>query len=234
MSVWRSLISLWKEDDLLDRAWQRSHQMLDIDHQMFRAAVDMLRRQEGTASGGAAEVHSKDRLVDAYEQEVRRMVLTHCAVAGPGEVPGSLTLVSIVGHIERIGDYVRHIADLAATFPRKLEAGSYEDDLQRVERAVEENFTRTRECVESCRDEDAARLLEEYAWVKGTCYDRIMDLVRDTESSMPGYQMTALALYFRWLKRISAHLLNLTRSMIKPFDQITASRPVPHLDSDTA
>jgi phosphate transport system protein len=217
---WRKLINLWKEDDLLQQAWHQSCEMLIIDQEMYQAAVDMLRHSSGTDL--AAEVRGRDGIVDAYEQDVRRKVLTHCAIRGPSDVPGGMTLVAIVTDIERIGDYVRHIIDLAVSYPGQLSAEAYEGDLVRVEEAVLQNLIETRACVESSSESEAARLLERYTWIKQTCYDRIMDLVRSTGSTMPGGQAAALALYFRWLKRINAHLLNITSSVISPTDHIAA------------
>jgi Na+/phosphate symporter len=217
----RSLMGMWKQDDLLQQAWRESYEMLAIDNEMFQAAVNMLR--SGSGSDVAAEVHSKDLLVDAYEQDVRRKVLTHCTVHGTSDLPGSMTLVSIVTDIERIGDYVRHIVDLAANVPEQLHGAALEADLCRVEAAVRDCFGETRDCVQTCSEADAARVLEEYAWVKEVCYERIMDIVRGVHPELAAGQASALALYFRWLKRIGAHLLKITSSVISPFDRIGAS-----------
>ena len=216
--MWKKLINLWKSDNLLEQAWQESYEMLRIDQEMFLEAIQILRQTKGTDVD--ENVRSKDKLVDAYEQDVRRKVLTHCAVAGPSQVPGGMALVTIVTDIERIGDYIRHMVDLAVNYPAQLHGGPYEEDLRRVEAAVKENFARTRKCMETCDGLEAARLLQEYAWVKQVCYDRIMEMVRDTDSTMSPSQAAALALYFRWLKRINAHLLNITTSVINPFDRI--------------
>ena len=216
--MWNKLIELWNTDNLLEQAWKQSYQMLHIAEEMFLEAIQVLRHTHGTDVG--AEVRSKDRIVDAYQQDVRRKVLTHCAIRGASQVPGGMALVTIVIDIERIGDYARHMVDLAANYPNQLDGGKYEEELQRVESAVKDNFTRTRHCIETGDEREAARLLLEYAWVKKGCYDRLMAMVRDTDSAMPATQAVALALYLRWLKRINAHLLNIATSVIEPFDRI--------------
>jgi len=216
--MWKKLINLWKTDNLLEQAWRQSYEMLKIDQEMFLEAVQILRHTTGTDVDEG--VRSKDKIVDAYEQEVRRKVLTHCAIQGPSQVPGGMMLVTIVIDIERIGDYIRHMVDLAVHYPDRLDGGRYERDLQRVEEAVKENFARTRQCIETSDERAAARLLQEYAWVKEVCYERLMEMVRDTGSDMPAAQAAALAQYFRWLKRINAHLLNITTSVLNPFDRI--------------
>jgi len=216
--MWRKLINLWREDNLLEQAWQESYKMLEIDQEMFLEAVQILRETTGTDVD--EEVRSKDKLVDAYEQDVRRKVLTHCALSDSSQVPGGMALVTIVVDIERIGDYIKHMIDIAANYPKQLHGGKYEEDLQRVEEAVKENFARTRACIESSDEREAAKLLQDYSWVKQACFDQLMTLISNMEAEMPAAQAAALALYFRFLKRINSHLLNITTSVIKPFDMI--------------
>ena len=202
--MWRKLINLWREDNLLEQAWQESYEMLKIDQEMFLEAVQILRQTTGTD----------------VDEDVRRKVLTHCALSDSSQVPGGMALVTIVVDIERIGDYIKHMIDIAANYPKQLEGGRYEEDLQRVEEAVKENFNRTRACIESSDEREAAKLLQDYSWVKQTCFDRLMELIGDMETDLPAAQAAALGLYFRFLKRINSHLLNITTSVIQPFDMI--------------
>ena len=85
---------------------------------------------------------------------------------------------------------------------------------------MKENFARTRACIESSDEREAAKLLQDYSWVKQACFDQLMTLISNMEAEMPAAQAAALALYFRFLKRINSHLLNITTSVIQPFDMI--------------
>ena len=159
--MWRRLINMWKRDNLLDEAWKQSFEMLDITHDMFIEAVRVLRESEDKKV--KKFIWEKDHIVNKYLQEVRRKVLTHCAVQGPEELPGSLVLASIVIDIERLGDYTKNIVELVSFRPETLSGYKYEKKLKDIESAVKDNFIRTKECVEQSDQEVALALLDEYS-----------------------------------------------------------------------
>ena len=127
--MWRELLKLWKQDNLLKQAWDQSFEMLKIAQEMFLESVRILRESDEVEM--IQEVKKKDKLVNKYEREVRRKVLTHLTVRGPIDVPAGLVLVTIIIDIERIGDYTKNIFDLAVNHPERLPGGKFEEELQR-------------------------------------------------------------------------------------------------------
>ena len=103
--MWRNLISMWKSDNLLDQAWSQSFDMLTITWEMFQEAVRVLREESNSTLN--KEIRDKDKKVNLFQQEVRRKVLTHCAVQGSCDLASAMVLVNIVIDIERIGDYTK-------------------------------------------------------------------------------------------------------------------------------
>lgn len=216
--MWRKLINMWKSDNLLEQAWQQSFEMLDITQEMFLEAVRILRESDDREI--RQEIKRRDQIVNAYEQEVRRKVMTHCALQGPNELPGGLALVSIVIDMERLGDYTKNIIDLVSYHPEKLKGGKFEKDLQRIEAAVKDNFVRTKACIESSDVAAALSLLREYEWVSKVSDDCLNGLIQEKDKKVSPGDSATLALYFRWLKRINSHLRNITTSVVNPFDRI--------------
>lgn len=113
--MWKELTKLWKSHDLLVQAWDQSYEMLEIARAMYFEAVRILRESDDTEIN--REIRRSDKKVNAYERDVRRKVMTHCALQGPTDLPGGMVLVSIVIDIERIGDYSKNILDLAGPIP---------------------------------------------------------------------------------------------------------------------
>lgn len=216
--MWRDLIKIWRRDNLLSEAWNESFQMLQIDQEMFLEALRILRETDGAE--GNQEILKKDARVDAYQQEVRRKLLTHCAVQGASEMPQSMVLVTLVIDLERIGDYIKNMVNLAVNHPARLQGGTLEEDLLRVEEAVKENFVRTRTCLESPDGELATEVLEETRWISRVCDASLMGLMKGDDASMSSGTAVRLALYFRWLKRINSHLGDIATSVVNPFDRI--------------
>jgi phosphate transport system protein len=224
--MWRKILDIWKSDNLLEQAWQRSFEMLEITHQMFLEAIKTLR--ETDHANVDRSIWEKDKIINRYTQEVRRQVLTHCTMQGPNELPSGLVLVVIVIDIERIGDYTKNMVDLAINHPKKLDGGIYEDDLAEIETAVKDFFIRLKTNIMSSDVVASLKLLKEYEWVNPTCDKVAVKLIRGEEKEITAGNAATLALYFRWLKRINSHLRNITTSIVNPFDRI-GFQPENHL-----
>lgn len=210
--------AIFKKDTLMDRAYHQSFLMFDIIRGMYTAAKESLRHREDSEID--VDIFDDDAEVNRFEREVRRDVFNHLAVRGTGRLPSGLVLISIIIDIERIGDYTKNIVELAMNHPGKLHGGKFEDDLRRVENAVADNLIRTRNCFESGDEAPALKLLEDYDWVNPLCDKKLIALVKEEDKSIRPGDAAALALYFRWLKRINSHLRNITTSVINPFDRI--------------
>ncbi|HID40098.1 MAG TPA: hypothetical protein EYP36_11370 [Calditrichaeota bacterium] len=215
--MWHELIKLWKAHNLLEEAWNQSFDMLSICQEMFLHGVQVLREEDGKSI--SPDVRKKDKQVNKYEREVRRKVLTHLAV-GAADVPASLVLVTIIIDIERIGDYIKNIIDLATYHPKKLVAGKYEEELRKVEEATKAAFQRVNRCIQHSDSETALRLMNDHHWINQLCDESIHSLVLGEDPSLSNGTVAAVTLYFRYLKRINSHFRNITTSVVNPFDRI--------------
>lgn len=207
-----------KKDTLMDRAYQRSFLIFDVILKMFVSARDSLRHREDSEVD--VDIFSKDAEVNRFEREVRRDVFNHLAVSGTPRLSSGLILVSIIIDIERIGDYMKNIVELAMNHPGKLHGAKFEDDLKKVEAAVEDSISRTMSCFQYCDQESAMKLLDQYEWVNPLCDECLMGLIKEKEMNIRLGDAVSLALYFRWLKRINSHLRNILTSVVNPFDRI--------------
>ena len=129
-------------------------------------------------------------------------------------------LVSIVIDLERIGDFTKNIVELAVNHPKRLNGGKFEEDLARIENAVEDSFKRTIECFKNADEEIGRELLKDYKWVSKTADKCLMDLVNEVDKDINAGSAVTLALYLRSLKRIYGHLRNITTSVVNPFHRI--------------
>ncbi len=216
--MFKKWMAIFKKDTLMDHAYQRSYDMLDITLEMFREARESLRNRDDSEID--LGLKDKDKEVNSYEREVRRMVFKHLVLRGTTGLSSGLALVSIIIDIERIGDYTKNMVELALDHPGRLTGGRFEEDLVRMEEGVEDNFIQTKKCFIEGDDVLALELLEKYAWINDTCDDRVRDVVQEKDPSIRSSDAAALALYIRFLKRVNSHLRNITTSVSNPFDRI--------------
>lgn len=216
--MFRKLLEIFRKDNLMDRAYKRSFEMLDITREMFIEAKVSLRQTESNQV--EIDIYDRDLEVNKFEREVRRHVFNHLAMGGTEKLPSGLILVSIIIDIERIGDLTKNMIELALNHPEKLNGGRFENDLKRIEDAVEDSFIRTRRCFENATEECGKTLLSDYSWVNGSCDQLLYFLVQEKDPDIKPGDAVSLALYIRWLKRINSHLRNVVTGVVNPFDRI--------------
>jgi Na+/phosphate symporter len=214
----KEILSIFKSNTLMDRAFQRSYDMLDLTYKMFLSSKEVLRETEHTKV--EVDLSDEDIEVNKYQREVRKDVFNHLILTEGEQLSSGLVLVSIVIDIERIGDYTKNIVEIAQNHPQRLHGGMFEDDLIRIEESVDENFRRTIDVFKHSDEEAARQLIKEFKWIPKTSDKDLMELVQARDSSISSGSSAALALYFRSLKRINGHLRNVTTSVINPFHRI--------------
>ena len=220
MSIIKDVINLWKAEDLLSQAWNRSYEMMELSREIFSQAVKYLRKGENIETLKALK--KRDREINAYQQEVRRKVLTHYAVdQDTTDMANGLILINMVVDIERIGDYAKNILDLAINHPDQIISEDIGSELAEVENEVKERFDKTIEAIHTQDAEIAKSLMEGYREQMTGLSDDIVNGVLRGEKEYGSISKTAaVTLYARYLKRIGAHLKNITTTIVNPFDSI--------------
>jgi len=220
MAIFRDVINLWKKEDLLSQAWNQSYEMLGLSHEIFLQAVQYLR--EGENIDTLKALKKRDREINEFQREVRRKVLTHYAVdQNTSDMADGLILINMVVDIERIGDYCKNILDLAINHPDSIIAGEESEDLSLVENEVQTRFQKTLQALNTQDADIAESLMEGYREQMTGKSDDIVNGVLRGELEFGGHAKTAaVTLYARYLKRIGAHLKNITTTLVNPFDSI--------------
>ncbi len=214
----KEILAVFKSDSLMERAFQRSYDMLDLTNLMFSESKQVLRETE--TSLAKYDINDQDSDVNKYQREVRKDVLNHLLMAGTDELVSGMVLVSIVIDIERIGDFTKNIVEIAQNHSQRLDAGEFEDDLIKIENAVTDSLNRTIYCFKNSDETAALQLLKEYKWMPKACDKKIASLIRGEDTTLPSGSAVALAIYIRALKRIFAHSKNVATSIVNPFHRI--------------
>lgn len=214
----KEILDVFRSDSLMERAYNRSFEMLYLTQEMFLEAKRVLRETE--ENNLDIDIDDQDSEVNKYQRDVRKDVFTHLALGGNEELASGLALVSIVIDIERIGDFTKNIAAIAKNYNQKLHGGVFEERLVKLEDAVEDSFKRAIKIFEES-DEDAGReLIKEYKWVSKETDNMIDSLIREEDPDFSSGRAAALTMYFRSLKRTHSHLRNVVTSVVNPFHRI--------------
>ena len=224
MSLFNDIIKIWKSDSLLSQAWDDSISMLKFSNDIFIKSVDSFNSHDSVDEVKALK--KEDRKINDYQMTVRRKVLTHFSLeTNSREVPNGLILVDMVVDIERIGDYCKNISDLTLMKEAPIDYGELSDEITAMEKEVKSRFSSTIQVIEN-QDEDLARsLIDNYKQMVSSVSDKIVTGIVGGDVKLDSHSRSAsLVLYARYLKRIGAHLKNITSTVVNAYDRIGYER----------
>ncbi len=204
-----------RKDDTLEQIEQQVQAMLSNNETTFQYASDALFGRVGAAEV-MAPMRDSDRKVNKTERAIRREIIVFSSVAGAAEFPLLLVYMSIIKDIERVGDYAKNIWDVANdgfVFSGAPDADAWEALFGRTKDLIGRTSSIFAE-----RDADAAKALlpEAEGWLEA--FDaEISKLVQS--GSLSGAAVPR-GLLNRYLKRITAHLMNVMTAVVMPFDRL--------------
>ena len=220
MSVFKDLVTIWNSEDSLSQAWTSSNEMLHLSHEMFTDSVNALR--SGEKNKVIKSIKLRDEEINQYHRDIRKKVVTYYSVSKDvTNINSGLVLINMVVDIERVGDYTKNILDLAKYYPKKLRSEKVSEDLRIIEQAVIERFQNTIKAVEEMDEIAAKELIKSYRSDLGKLSDNLVasSISGDLEIGEE-HMASSMVLYARYLKRIGAHLKNITSVVINPFESI--------------
>lgn len=203
-------------EDQLDSLNAEVLDMLASCRHTFDAAIN-------TVLGGTApeavgkDIRKTDRSINKAERRIRRALIVHASTRGAAADIGSiLVLMSITKDIERVGDYAKNIWDLADNGV-DMTADDDVDELRKRRDAVSRLITDASQ-IFATQDVEAAHATIQAA-------DDLMDefdaeIARLVTTEAPGSRAVPRALLYRYLKRITAHLMNVLSAVVMPVDRL--------------
>ena len=200
----------------LEQIESKIGQMLsDARHSFDLAANALLAGAEPTVVGD--DVHITDKRINALEREVRRDLLVHVSVhSAASDVPMILAYMAVSKDVERIGDYAKNIWDLANQGTDLSGA----DDLEQLTSYRQRTSLLISQTAQTFLDratEEARGYLREADVLLKEYDERINECVASQHPSSYGVPR---ALYYRYLKRITAHLMNVLTALTMPVDRL--------------
>lgn len=194
---------------------QQLQEMLSDNETTFGYAADALFGRVNPKEIGKP-LRKSDRQVNRGERSIRRELIVHAGVAGAADYPLMLVYMSIIKDIERVGDYSKNIWDLTIdgfTLDGASDAQSWSDRIDRTAELISSTAS-----VFAQRDEARAKemLLKMDQWT-GDFDEEISKLIREGSDAGPA---APRALLNRYLKRITAHLMNVMTAVVMPLDRL--------------
>jgi len=211
----KEIIKLFKKNNLYKEAHEDACEMLNRANKMFDNASAKLRGKE--IPHPEVDIFYEERKVDKTERSVRRKVLIHLSVSGLKDTPRSIVLIGNVIDIERVGDYTTNILELSRSVISTLQVGKLENELVEIEKKIENLFDVVSKSFETYDQKIAESVINKE--LTGRCEVLLHKLISG-DIDLDVNTAVIAALYVRYLKRVSAHLLNIATSIVQPFEKV--------------
>jgi phosphate uptake regulator len=189
--------------------------MLRDGHEVYETASGAL-FGGGKSKATKREVRSTDAEINRAQQQVRRELMLHAAVADAMDLPAILRYMSVVKDAERVGDYAKNIYDLVR-YGADFEDAPDREHLEAYRRAVGDLILQAAAVFETLDEKRAAELV---AKADGFLDEHDAEVKAAFLSTGEVADAVARALYFRFLKRITAHVMNTLTALVMPIDQL--------------
>ncbi len=211
--MFKDLFVWWKEDVLLKRALEGAREMIEITKDMFDFATARFLGEVKEEH----DIYETDKSVNMLEIEIRKKVYEHLSINPKQDITSSLVLTTIVIDIERIGDYAKNIYELSQLATPESETKYYEE-AKRLTHHVNVLLSQIDEALKDGDVEKAKELMEEKNWICKKCEGIIRETIID--ESMKVRSAVIYSLFFRYIKRATAHIGNIASSIVNPFYRI--------------
>jgi len=194
---------------------EQIYQMLLDSRVVYDAAMDAV-FGGGKSKQAKQVVRGTDAGINTAQQEVRRALLIHSSVAPHTDTAKVLSFMSVVKDVERIGDYSKNLYDLAK-YGVNFEAADDAAELATYREAVGQLIT---DAAQVFDDGDTAAAEKLIAKANDFLDDYDSRVKAAYWSEGVASDAVARALYYRFLKRITAHIMNFLTALVMPLDQL--------------
>jgi phosphate uptake regulator len=211
----RSILTLFRDDDWSAAQMATVDEMLELSSLMFHYTIGVVVRGEPDhdASG---ELFARDRRINALVRQVRQRVISRLAIgASEAEIPSALVFMNVVKDAERIGDYVKNIHEIADLMGEQPDRERYREVLGDAADRIVASIDDARRAFARSEDALANRVIAETRDLANGCESAITEI---TDRSEVVREAVCLVLALRFFKRIAAHLSNIATTVVMPVD----------------
>jgi phosphate transport system protein len=214
--MWKEIVTLFRSQGPLQEAYDEAILMLRASHEMFDLAVEQL-HTEGALD---TDIYKRDQQLNKYERSVRRKIVTHMSVSSQPDINLGLVLTAIVIDIERIGDYTKNIVELAGAVPGPFDGIELHGDVAEIEKSMARMFDDIVPALEESDEGRARDIIGSHAIIAAEVDENLRALCAGEALSGQSGHAATMAIYLRYLKRVSAHLKNVATSVVNPYYRI--------------
>ncbi len=213
--MWMELLQIFRSGDPLEASGRDFLKMLALGHEMARIVEPHL-FEHALSLEDRARIYDLDIAVNKLERSIRKRLVSHLSLQ-KSQAAYCLLLFSLVKDAERIGDYIKNVAEIASLGGTDVPPGVIRDELTELTGIAMRLFEATPQIVASQDRERAGELIQSGRSAGKRCDNLVNEIAR---SDHPAGAVTSMVLLARFYKRIGAHLVNILSSVVMPVHKV--------------
>jgi len=213
--LFKEIRKIWGEDDLLKQAFEETSRMLDKNMKLFKEVSDSLIK--GTKP--RIDVYREDKKINKYDMDIRKKVLEHLSINSRQDVVSSLILIGVSRDAERIGDFSKNIFELAEMYDEKFSSDRHFRELVKARDTILDNIGLTKKAFEESDTDAAQKVMERHHKEIKINLDKMLNELMKCKNG-DCKNAVVCSLFSRYLKRISAHTMNIASTVVNPFHKV--------------
>jgi phosphate transport system protein len=165
------------------------------------------------------ETYKRDIKLNKSERAIRKYVFSHLTThsGGTSDTPYCLVLMNVVKDAERIGDYIKNLAEIPVMSTTDIPEGAIRNELKEIGDEVEKLLAQVGPVFRESQRSNAEVMIRQ-----GRQLTHRSDglLPRIANSEFNSQASVSAALTARFYKRIVAHTVNILSTVIMPIHKI--------------
>ncbi len=211
--MFKKFFSFLSKRSLFEEALEESEKMFDLAIKTFNEGNDVLFFDHAINN----DIYSVDKEINRREVKVRRLILEHIALNPQEDLVASLMLLTTISNIERIGDYSKNIFELKQKLQKPVNSYPFYKEAIFLYKETLNYLNNSREVIRQNDEAKAKDFIEKMYLLKTKCEENIDKLI--TAGGEPSF-IVVFTLYFRYLKRVVSHLINILTTITNPFELV--------------
>ena len=214
--MFNSLMSFWKGKDFLSQVIDDFSEMLDHSENIF-TMVSRALLENDKPENLKDTVYEVDKKINQLERGIRRRIVEHLTLQPTVDTSMCLCLMSVVKDAERIGDYTKNLFEVIELLEKPIDRATFDTYFNGMNDNILKLFKDTKQAFVQEDDAKAKATYHLESRIVKECDAILINLAASDLSTNEG---VCYALIARYYKRIAAHLVNISTSVVLPISQL--------------
>ena len=214
--MFKNLLNFWQGKDFLTQVMADFTLMLDHAENIFTMVSQAL-LDNNQPENLKDDVYKIDKKINRLQRSIRTRIVEHIALQPSINTNTCLCLMSVVKDAERLGDYTKNLYEVIELLDKPIDREKFHTYFDDMDKSI---LTLYKETKEAFIQEDGRKARASYHLENKLVKECDAILTKLAQSDLTANECVCYTLIARYVKRIAAHLVNISTSVVLPLSEL--------------